>query len=282
MALEDVGAVLITACSCRIHSHLLAEAADRRIPVIVCKQFRPVGIFLPIQRITDTLLTRAQIECPERVRKRLWQRIVDAKCENQLFVAEALAQGRHYALEPMRVQCAQRKPTKEGACAHLYWQICAECLRLEGFVRDQGAEDGVNSLLNYAYAVLLTHTLQELLLGGLDPQYGLGHAVRERAAPLAYDVMEILRPTVDAYVFRWVAEGRGGVPVPSVCKEYKAYLRKCFVGAEPGFPDMRAVLSSMVADLKTAYRDETEKEFEPWLWRTLKWDGSLFASISRS
>ncbi len=280
VALEDVAAILITAYTCTLQSHLLAEAALRRIPVIVCKQFRPVGIYLPVQRITDTLITRAQIACPQRLRETLWQKTLDAKCENQRVLAQALAPGRRKLLEQMEVLCAQRTPDKEGPCAHLYWQICSESLGIEAFSRDQEEAFGLNSLLNYAYAMLLTQTLQALLVAGLDPLYGIGHATRERATPLAYDLMEIFRPVVDAIVFKWVEICRSRQTPCEVSSPYKRYLRTALQGSEETFLPMCDLLQTTAKGLREAFLSKSARSYETWQWRTIRWDGFLSALTS--
>lgn len=277
VALEDVAAILITAYACTLQSHLLAEAAQRRIPIIVCKQFRPVGVYLPVQRITDTLITRAQIDCPQRLRDALWQKTLDAKCDNQLTLMRALATERRQVLEQMEVLCAQRSPEKEGPCAHLYWQTCSEALGIEAFARDQEEAFGLNSLLNYAYAMLLTQTLQALLTVGLDPLYGIGHATRERATPLAYDLMETFRPLVDALVFKWVEACRARRTACAVSVPYKRYLRAALQSPGAPFLPLGDLLRTSAKGLREAFVSRSLRSYEPWQWRTIKWDGFLSA-----
>lgn len=280
VALEDVAAILITAYTCTLQSHLLAEAAQRRIPVIVCKQFRPIGVYLPVQRITDTLITRAQIACPQRIREALWQKTLDAKCENQATVMQALSPNRRQLLEQMEVLCAQRTPEKEGPCAHLYWQACSEALGIEAFARDQTEAFGLNSLLNYAYAMLLTQTLQSLLTTGLDPLYGIGHATRERATPLAYDLMEPFRPLIDAIVFKWLETCRTRNAPCDVDSAYKRYLRSALQGEAAPYLPIGDLLKTSAKGMREAFLSKTTRSYEPWQWRTIKWDGFLSALTS--
>ena len=272
--LEDVASVLITAPTARLHSHFLAEASARRIPVVVCQNFRPIGIFIPVGRSTDTLLTRAQITLTQRQRTALWQKIVDVKCDNQCYFAEGIA-SRHALLEQMAVLCAQKNLTKEGACAHLYWTIYAEVFGLDAFCRDQREAHGINSLLNYAYAMLLTLVLQRLLCVGLDPMYGVGHTPRERATPLAYDVMEPFRPLVDYWVSVWIRRRREASSLLEVDKSYKLFLRNCFESKNEGLPPLNLLIQEDVMGLREAILSADGRSYQPWQWRTTKWDGFL-------
>lgn len=274
MPLEDVASVLITAPAARIHAHFLAEASIHHIPVVICENFRPTGIFIPVGRSTDTLLTRAQILLTKRTKECLWLKTLDAKCDNQYYFATALAP-QHTQIKQMDILCAQKAITKEGACAHLYWQIYSEVLRIDAFCRDPKESFGVNSLLNYAYAMLLTLTLQRLLCVGLDPMYGIGHVTHERATPLAYDVMEPFRPLVDYWVFQWIQEQRKRESGLEVNKTYKVYLRHCFSEDCSGLPPLSKLIQDVVKGLREAILNLDVRSYQPWQWRITKWDGFL-------
>ena len=79
-----------------------------------------------------------------------------------------------------------------------YWSVRAD--------RGWRAGGGLNHLLNYGYAVLLSTVLQKLFCVGLDPTFGISHVTRERSTPLAYDLMEPFRPCVDWRVATWVRQ----------------------------------------------------------------------------
>src|SRR5688500_8926967 len=90
LPLEDVASIIITSFSANIHSHLFLEAARHGVALIICEAFKPASIVLPANRSTDTLLTRAVLSLPEETRRVLWQKTIDAKCMNQLALAEHL------------------------------------------------------------------------------------------------------------------------------------------------------------------------------------------------
>jgi hypothetical protein len=62
----------------------------------------------------------------------------------------------------------------------------------------------VNSVLNYLYAVLEAETRLAVAALGLDPGLGVLHVDTPSRDSLACDVMEPIRPHVDAYVLRWI------------------------------------------------------------------------------
>ena len=62
-----------------------------------------------------------------------------------------------------------------------------------------------NAALNYGYAVALGNCTRALVGLGLDPSFGfLHHADAPGRLSLSYDVIELLRPRVDACVFRFL------------------------------------------------------------------------------
>jgi CRISPR-associated endonuclease Cas1 len=61
-----------------------------------------------------------------------------------------------------------------------------------------------NAMLNYLYALLESEARIAAVTVGLDPNLGLLHADTEARASLACDLMEAIRPQVDAYVLDWI------------------------------------------------------------------------------
>jgi hypothetical protein len=66
----------------------------------------------------------------------------------------------------------------------------------------RSAANPANALLNYLYAILEAETRIALLTVGLDPGMGVLHADQRNRDSLACDVMEAVRPQVDAYALQ--------------------------------------------------------------------------------
>jgi CRISPR-associated endonuclease Cas1 len=64
------------------------------------------------------------------------------------------------------------------------------------------ATNPINAILNYLYAILEAETRVACLTVGLDPTLGIVHADFRSRDSLALDVMEAIRPRVDAYVLQ--------------------------------------------------------------------------------
>jgi len=277
LPLEDVAAIIVTSFSASIHSNLFLQAAKHGVALIICESFKPVSLVLPANRSTDTLLTRALVDLPPRIKARLWDMTVDAKCLNQTLLAESLLPAD--ACKSLREAATGRKAHKESVCARLYWPLLAQFLDLDSFIRGRN-EGGLNQLLNYGYAVLLSTILQKLFAVGLDPTFGINHVVRERAAPLAYDLMEPFRPCVDWRVVQWLKDHPGQF---EVTPEFRKWVT--------GFPiskveymnlnlEIRGCIEGVVRSFRRAVIGGQASLYKPWTPKNSKWAGSSSPSTS--
>ena len=273
LPLEDVASIIITSFSANIHSQLFLEAAKHGVALIICEAFKPVSLVLPANRSTDTLLTRAVLNLPDKSRLQLWQRTVDAKCENQVALAEHIAPD-NARLPDMKTTATGRKPHKEAIVAKSFWQTFGESLDDKEFTRSREG-GGLNNLLNYGYAVLLSTVLQKLFGVGLDPTFGISHVARERSTPLAYDLMEPFRPCVDWRVYQWVKKHPDRAQW-EVTKEFRGWVT--------GFPlervdyldftlEIQGVIEGVVRGFRHAIMNNQPRLYKPWTPRNTKWAG---------
>lgn len=273
LPLEDVAAIIITSFSATIHSSLLIQAAKQGVALILCEAFKPVSLVIPANRSTDTILTRAQIRLAPACKAQLWQKTVDAKCQNQFYLVQHLAP-RNPGLQRLQSCAFGRQPHKEALCAKLFWMLFAQELPFQDFVRGR-FEGGLNKLLNYGYAVLLSTILQKLFGVGIDPTFGISHVMRERGTPLAYDLMEPFRPLVDWRVFQW-AQQQPAASTWEVTKEFRQWVT--------GFPlekieygghklEVRGCIEAVARSFRRALLDGRAALYKPWTPRNSRWAG---------
>ncbi|HVS52871.1 MAG TPA: type II CRISPR-associated endonuclease Cas1 [Opitutaceae bacterium] len=272
--LEDVASIIVTSFSARIHSHLFLEAARHGVALVICEKFQPVSLLLPACRSADTLLTRRHLNLSSTARRRLWEKTIDAKCDNQAFIATRIAP-EGASTRQLAKAASARSSRKEGGCAKLFWDVVSDGLRIEGFARGRKL-GGLNDLLNYGYAVLLSTVLQKLYGFGLDPMVGISHAIRERSAPLAYDLMEPFRPCVDWRIYQWVKD-RPDAEAFAVTGEFRRWVtgfsleRVDYLGLEL---DIRGVIEGVVRGFRQAVLTDSPRHYRPWTWKNSKWAGS--------
>ena len=285
LPIEDVASIIITSFSADIHSHLFLEAAKHGVALIICEEFKPVSLVLPANRSTDTLLTRAILKLNQKTIGKLWQQTVDAKCQNQFSLASYLSPD-DPTLSSLRAVAYGKKPHKEAICAKLFWQVFGRYHDDDSFSRDRTAE-GLNSLLNYGYAVLLSTVLQKIFGVGLDPTFGISHVTRERSTPLAYDLMEPFRACVEWRVIQWVRQQAGVYENKDeflfdakrswqVTPEFRKWVT--------GFPldrveyldltlDVRGCIEGVVRGFRRAVLQNNPRFYRPWTAKNSKWAG---------
>ena len=87
----------------------------------------------------------------------------------------------------------------EGIASHEYWQAFRYVIDDEmDFLKrsGRGAQDPVNAMLNYSYAILASEVLKSLHTSGLDPYAGFLHTDRYARKSLVFDLMEEFRQQI--------------------------------------------------------------------------------------
>lgn len=275
--LEDVAAIVVTSFKCVFSNQFLISAAQRRIGLVICSMFKPVAVVLPVDRVTDTAIIRNLANLSLQSKRRLWSKTLDAKCYNQYVLAGTWNSNSSFLEQMMRLASSD-KDTREAETARMYWSVFSETWCKGAFVRDKSGE-GVNALLNYAYAILLSLVLRYLLALGIDPTFGIFHQSRAHATPLAYDLMEPFRVVFDAAVVRWIQQ-QEALPVSadgfSVTTEYRRYIGKVlespllYRGKEFS---LRGVIEAVIRSFRKAVELNQVGPYEPWKISTTKWDG---------
>jgi CRISPR-associated protein Cas1 len=223
-----------------------------------------VSLLLPPNRSSDTLLTKAALQLDKRKQQQLWRKTIDAKCLNQHLLALHLAPF-HPQLGRLEMTALGRSAAKESTSARMFWSIYAQALGKPDFKRHEDGF-GLNALLNYGYAVLLSTTLQKLLAVGLDPTFGISHAVRERSTPLAYDIMEPFRPCVDWRVAQWVQMQEDPDDL-SITREFRRYVTG-FVLETVDYLQIELTIQhcieGVVRSFRNALLDRSIRAYHPW------------------
>ena len=196
--LSDIAVVVFSGGGSTVSTKLLSALADLRICAIFCSENQmPNSMLLPYDthHLHRTRL-EAQIQASEPIRKRLWQQIVLAKIQNQRAVLSICTK------EDPFITVLQNRVTSgdteniEAHVARRYWSA----LFGDSFTRDQSMM-GINTLLNYGYAILRGATARAIVSTGLYPAIGIHHSNQGNSFVLADDLMEPFRPLVDKAVY---------------------------------------------------------------------------------
>jgi CRISP-associated protein Cas1 len=227
---EDLGLVLVEHAGTTYSHPALLRLLHHGAAVVLCgPDHLPAGMLLPLGEHTEVVSRlRLQIAAGKPLRKQLWSQIVRAKIHAQ---ADNLASGsavRSRLLEMARELRSGDPQNVEAQAARSYWGVWllsdgngnggagvppAECSALihptniADFRRDPVGLPP-NNLLNYGYAVVRAAVARALVSAGLHPALGLHHRNRSDAFCLADDLVEPLRPIVDARVRELFYDGQ--------------------------------------------------------------------------
>jgi CRISPR-associated protein Cas1 len=198
---EDLAAVVLHHPAILLSGQALRELAQSGTAVILtderhlpCAQLWPWrGLAVHGARLRQQMA----IDGTER-QSGMWAEIVRAKLRNQAATLRALERQGALRLERLAAEVTSKQAmAQEAAGARHYWK------HLVGpeFKRErQGAQDAINSRLNFGYTVLRGLVARELAAAGLHPALGLGHRQLENTFNLADDFMEPYRGCVDHHV----------------------------------------------------------------------------------
>lgn len=204
VAIEDISAIILESRQSNITSAALTALMQNGVVVYFCdEKHLPCGICLPFAQHSRQLgVVRWQLELTQPTKKRLWQKVVVAKIENQ---AECLAlcglpQDAAILYNRAKAVGSGDKENIEASAAAYYFRT----LFGAGFTRQN--DDGRNAALNYAYAVLRGYTARCLAVYGFLPYLGIHHDSELNQFNLADDLMEPFRPVADLFVAANVSE----------------------------------------------------------------------------
>jgi len=144
----------------------------------------------------------AQLALSQPARKRLWQRLVQFKIDNQAAVLAKHAH--HAAARRLRRLSEETRSGDPDNCEAQAAQVYFRTLIHPNFGRLQNRF--YNAALNYSYAVVRAALARSLVGYGFLPAFGLFHHSEQNAFNLADDLIEPYRPFVDAYVLQHYPE----------------------------------------------------------------------------
>jgi CRISPR-associated protein Cas1 len=248
--IEDLGVLILQHPAIVLTQQLIVACQKNKVVIVFCdEKHLPYSLILPIGEghTLHNKILKQQIAISEPTRKRLWQQIVQHKIKEQEQTLVMLNK------ESTRLNylTTQVKTGDSGNCeaiaAQAYWKL----LFGKAFKRDADL-DGVNSLLNYGYAIIRAAVARSVCGAGLHPTIGLFHTNQYNALCLADDLMEPFRPWVD-YVVYQMASTNSEVTINQQSKQALLGLMSEAVLYKKKTMPFMVALHYLMADLKRCY-----------------------------
>jgi CRISP-associated protein Cas1 len=195
--IEDLGVVILDHPQITISHVCITRLLDNNTALITCNEkHMPIGLMLNLDGHTlQSKKFQAQIEATLPLKKQLWQQTVKAKILNQAMLLEKQGKNSAALIHLSKNVKSGDTGNAEGLAAQNYWPKLAGGDFLRG--RFDG---GINTFLNYGYAILRAIVARSLVGAGMIPTLGIFHRNQYNAYCLADDIMEPYRPFVDELV----------------------------------------------------------------------------------
>ena len=195
--IEDICCVLVDNEQTVLSARLISSLAENGVCLIIADnkhmpvaQLVPVGVYCRVNK-----RIKLQIDQSKPKLKRIWQKIVTRKIENQSLCLDKLGipEAERLLAISKEVQSGDTN-NREGYAASIYFKS------LFGKEFSRNDENGINAALNYGYAIIRAYISKSLVAYGLEPSLGICHKNSLNAFCLSDDVIEPFRPIVDLYV----------------------------------------------------------------------------------
>ncbi|MDC0131960.1 type II CRISPR-associated endonuclease Cas1 [Alphaproteobacteria bacterium] len=267
VAIDDALAIIIGTPGCSVSTNLLDVLSTSNIPIVICgNNYNPSSITLPlVGHSRQFVVMNHQAKVSEPRRKRAWQQLVRAKISAQNEVLNRAGRPADRMLHLIGRVRSGDPDNIEAQAARIYWRA----LFGSDFRRDRD-QVGVNSSLNYAYAVLRACVARALCASGLHPSFSLHHRNARNPLNLADDLIEPLRPIADYLIFLHEEEFSTELAIRS--KQKLASLVNIRTRTSEGLTPLSLATVKMCRSLADYYAGEIDTISTPLLPRELDYN----------
>lgn len=254
--LDSICAVMTTGRAIVYSQSLLSALCENGIPLIIIgANYTPIGIMTPLVGNNKQMaIQQAQINTSKPLQKQLWKTIVQEKIRNQSRVLDMFEMDNRIKHLPATVQSGDTSNI-EGIAARMYFPQ----LFGKAFLRSH-TTPGINSFLNYGYAVLRGAVARMVVGAGLNPSYGIQHHNQLNPLCLVDDLMEPYRPIVDAMVYK-MFDGRddwGAELTPDTKRELAGILTR-EIKTRAGWSPLIAIMQRDVWNFVNSLKEKKNK-----------------------
>jgi CRISPR-associated protein Cas1 len=252
--IEDLGVIILQNPAIVITQAVIIACQKNNVVLVFCdERHLPYSVLLPISEGNNlhSKVLQQQLNLKLPAKKRLWQQVVKQKIIEQAKTLKRLNKTYKPLERLAETVKAGDLENLEAQAAQTYWQL----LFGREFRRDAQL-DGINSVLNYGYAIMRAMIARAIVGSGLHPTIGLHHCNQYNGLCLADDLMEPFRPWVDFKVYQMSLWD----PQLQVNKASKMPLLKLLtetVTWDKQTMPLMVACHYMLAHLKRAYEDST-------------------------
>lgn len=196
--LEDIECVVADTLQLKFTAYTLSKFSEYSISFYITDMsHHPSGVFLPLSdnHSRHMSVLKNQLEMTLPTKKKLWKQIIYQKIENQANVLKLCGKSNWKEVDNLKQKVKSGDSDNiEAVAASAYFKF------LFGKDFKRASECGINSALNYGYAILRGTIAKYLMAYGYEPSLGLFHKSSLNSYNLADDLIEPYRPLIDLFV----------------------------------------------------------------------------------
>lgn len=298
---EDLGVVVVDQQQSTYTHAALSTLMEHDAVVVICgRDHTPVGVLLPLSDHNQVVWrVQEQVATARPIQKQLWKQLVQAKILAQARNLSQDSPSRRKMEQLARDVKSGDTSNHEAQAARIYWgawlseadthlpvrQSMAaripeqpqngdrnhhandsprpdtiDSQKAERFLRDPDTP-GLNTLLNYGYSIVRAAVARALVSAGLHPALGLHHSHRGNPFCLADDVMEPLRPLVDARARQLFWAGQTDLDQATKAELLEVLTEEVRLGRETG--PLMVCLQRCVMSLVKCYQGTAKRMLIP-------------------
>lgn len=201
LPIEDIDTLLIDSYGVQMSANILVALSEQGVVTIICdEKHLPSTLILSHEPHSRQLkVIQAQLAASDPFKKRIWQKIVQVKIENQAEVLHALGKGNQEVSSLIKAVQSGDVTNREAYAARLYFMSFFES-------GNRSTPSKINAGMNYAYAIVRGAIARHLVSYGFITSIGIHHKSELNNFNLADDLIEPFRPIIDLFVFTILEE----------------------------------------------------------------------------
>ena len=249
VTIKDISTIVLETNQATITSKALSLISENNIILIGMDRYRmPNSLTLPLgSHSLFSKIVHAQKDMSEPFKKRLWQKLIISKVENQAEVLKIFEKQEYRRVYKLSKDVLSGDSTNiEAQASRVYWSAL-----FDDFIREgEGAIDLRNSALNYGYAIIRSTVARSMVAVGLFPAFGVFHKNYFNAFNFVDDVMEPYRAFVDFHIKTLIEEGREEFLTTSLKADIIDILNREYVYMDSGISSIKTAIHQTMLSIQ--------------------------------
>ncbi len=190
--MNDIDVLIVSDNRINMSVNVINDLINNGVCVILCNQKKlPNSYILGYKVQKQSFINfKKQLEWDDKFKNQCWQWILNYKIKNQIDLLDHFYSNE----DDIKITNENISSLDEAKIASYFFK------NLYGSSFNRKKENTINSCLDYGYTILTNMVARSIAKKGLNPHISFFHGSIYSDFPLAYDVVELFRISVDLFV----------------------------------------------------------------------------------